>query len=84
MLYLTKAEKRQQMITNATVLNMKGDVTWFDHIESQIANGIMANPGKREQVILKWITTAEGMSATTVKEKILEIYDKRDIKGADQ
>jgi hypothetical protein len=83
MLFLTQPEKRQQTISEAVVLHVKGDPYWFRGVQERIDNGIFANPGKREQVLLKWILSAEHISATVVKEEILRHYEQKSFTSGD-
>ncbi len=77
MIFLTSGEKRVRYISEAVIAELKGDPNWFWPIQARIKNGIVANPDKREQVILKWVRSAEENGATIVKEEILKVYDQR-------
>jgi hypothetical protein len=77
MLHLTSEEKRKLYVSNATMAWMKEDPLWFDEINQKIQQGIERNPGKREQVLIKWIVSAEQAGAREVKEEILKRYNEQ-------
>lgn len=77
MLFLTPKEKRERIISEAVILFMKDEENWFVEIRKRIDNGILANPGKKEQVIVKWIISAEESKSNEVKNQILYEYNQR-------
>lgn len=77
MIFLTSAEKRDRIISNAIVTHAQGYPFWFSEVQAKIDEGIKRNSESRWQVILKWIKSAEGLKATIVKEEILKLYDQR-------
>jgi hypothetical protein len=85
MLLLTPEEKRKRFVSNAVTLWLKSDPQWFDEIKQKIDQGLEKNPGKREQVVLKWILSAEQAGSKETKEEILKQYnDQRTTSGEDQ
>lgn len=74
MLFLTPSDKRERIISDAVTAFLKDDLMWFDQVKARIENGMHANPGKREQVVIKWIKSAENISATVVKDEIMKQY----------
>lgn len=83
MLFITSEHRRELLIGNAIIAYMKEDPEWFRVIRHRIKCSILANPDKREQVILKWVMSAEKVGAHLVKEEILKVYDKRSSPEAD-
>lgn len=77
MLFLTASEKRAKIVSEALILYSKDDAGWFNEVRGRIDQSILINPGKREQVILKWIRSAEAAHNILVKDQILKVYDQR-------
>jgi hypothetical protein len=75
MIYLTSSQKRERHLSNATTAHAAENPVWFSKIKRSIDNAIANNPGKREQVILKWVRSAERINANEVKAEILKHYD---------
>ncbi len=75
MLFITPERKREKYISDAVYFQAMGKADWSDFIISRISNGISSNPGKRAQVILKWINSAEKLNATIVREEILKEFN---------
>lgn len=76
MLFLTSEEKRRNFISNAILKHTSGDPGWFKELKARIDNGLLANPRKREEVILKWLRTAEQVGSQIVREEIMQQYAK--------
>ncbi len=77
MMLETAEEKRNRLISDAVTAYMKDDPDWLAEIRKNIESLILANPGKRDRVILKWVLSAEKCGAKVVKDQILTEYDQR-------
>lgn len=72
---MTVEEKRERAISDAIILFMKDDVTWFNDIRDRMDAALLASPDDRTKIILDWIKAAEKLKSDAVKEQILNIYN---------